>query len=425
MKPLCIIEKIFNNHSLYSFSVFDCSKNYHIISDKFETNNYTKACFDIFKILKFYDLKNEIIYDVKSLYELDLTQRFENLIQLSEHVLGEQKTRKYKELSNKIKSHIKSYKITKIDITSFDIQDLFPENLGNKLYEERAKLIYELYNNFNNKDIVNFYDNFFFKQLKTLNKVKNNKIETIGKGELNLEFSPSGSRNGRIGFKKKCINIYNLPKNKRNFIIASEKSSIVSFDFVSFQPRISIYLSGDKELKNKINNLEDIYSLFSGQREKRKIELISWMFSNYSHYEFDNILKPIRDYRKKIFDISKECGSINNLYGRQIKHNNEEENVFFHNFIASTETDMMFSIMTWLNDYLENNKDIEAKNLFPFYDSLVMEISDSDMELIYFIKDKMETFYKDIFNNEDVFFPVNIKIGSNFADLEKIEHART
>src|SRR5947208_473069 len=100
----------------------------------------------------------------------------------------------------------------------------------------------------------------------------------------------------------------------------------------------------------------------------------------------DSLLMPIFNFRKKIFDSAKQLGKILNPFGRPIFYKNEEEHVFFRNFITSCKTDYIFKTII----ELDGIKNIKSKLLFPYHDALVFQIHNSETNLIKEIKSIME-----------------------------------
>jgi DNA polymerase I-like protein with 3'-5' exonuclease and polymerase domains len=84
----------------------------------------------------------------------------------------------------------------------------------------------------------------------------------------------------------------------------------------------------------------------------------------------------------------------------------------FQNYITSLEIDCMLRIIGKIYHRLSNYK---SKIIFPFHDAVVLYIHESEMFLVEEIKKMMESFFLKSF---DTLFPVDVKIGKNFLDME-------
>jgi len=426
MKILCL-EPIINSGQIISFVLY---KNFsfshqHILNikknkiPKTYIENECKLCFDFFKL---YNTIEDVgfFYDVGILYSLK-NIKHSNIIELSNIVLGEEKTNEYKKISDKIKSHLNSYKNAKIDIKNFESKFLFPNGLLEELYRKRSEIVKDLYLNFNEPDIKEFYKNHFFKFLMHFYNISNNKLlikENENKAykdkKYRIKIHPVGAKTGRLTCFRDSINIYNMSQKARRFVLAHDNYNIVQFDYSSFQPRLAIFSTKNKKFEEKFKEVEDIYSVFNGDRNKNKLSFLAWMFSNYTNSRFDSVAKPIRNLREKICKEVDEKGKIKNFFGRILFLKDEPNNVIFQNFICSLEVDFVLNVMHSINNFLKEGK-YSSRLLFPFHDSIVFEIHDGEKFLVQEIKNRMEYFYmNDIFYNK---FPVTIKKGKNFGEM--------
>lgn len=397
------------------------------LKDKFFSIRQTDelVCFDFFNSYPFLD-KNKIIYDVKTLYDL-AGYETDDLVPLAEKVLGRSRIANYILLSKKMNAYLKSYKDSKIDYSKFSIERLLPKDLYEKICSERSAILYELYQKSEEKE---FYKTFFsvlkclfeisssplyidLNSIKEDNSRFSSLIRLLAKNDqLFLHFSAVGAKTGRLSFKKGTVSIYHLPKELRKCIVAPKDYQIVQFDFKSFQPRLAIFCTDDKDFRNKFVDVEDIYSVFPGEREKNKIEFLSWMFAKKrKHPIFDDVAGAILFFRKKLLSV-KHNDKLVNKFGRTLHCGNEEENIVFQNYITSNEVDAILTLMVSIHQSL---KDRKSRILLPFHDCIIFYIHDSEMALIKEIKNIMETKHKDLFGSS---FPVTVKIGQNFGNMK-------
>lgn len=433
-----VVEPIVNSGRLCSFTTY--SENHEFLIQHIATvpaairthteiqhyyfGDYTRICFDAFKTMDVFNFKFKFLYDVKVLYEL-AGWRFRNLIGLGTQVLGEGRMRKYTDLSDRVNAHIRSYSVAKIDYKVFSSEELFPEGLIEDLYRERSMIIMELFKRFDVEEVRDFYEKRFFDVIKHLhftslkpinlstssleNSTHFAKTLKAQGDEVRLKFNAVGAKTGRLSFKKGSLNLYNLPRPMRKYIVAPDGYDIVQFDYKSFQPRLAIFSTQEEDFKNKFENIDDIYSVFPGDREKNKISFLAWMFSLRKDELFEEHASPIQDLRTKLFYEAKKSGRLLNRFGRYMKYSGEEKNVVFQNYITSMEVDSMLSNFIKVNHLLVNKK---SRIICPFHDALLLYIHDDEKSLVLDVKEMMEQIGG--FSNK---FPVSVLSGNNWGEM--------
>lgn len=432
-----VIEPIVNSGRLCSFTIYSESHEFliqhiatvpaairtHTEIQHYYFGDYTRICFDAFKTMDVFNFKFNFLYDVKVLYEL-AGWRFRNLIGLGTQVLGENRMQKYVDLSNKVNAHIKSYNAAKINYKEFLSEQLFPEGLIEDLYRERSNIIMELFKRFDVQEVKDFYEKRFFEAIKHLHFVslKPVNLNTSSLSEdthfaktlkaqgaqVHLKFNAVGAKTGRLSFKKGSLNLYNLPKSLRKCIVAPDGYDIVQFDYKSFQPRLAIFSTEEESFKSKFENIDDIYSVFPGDRAKNKISFLAWMFSLRKDEVFEEHALPIQDFRTKLFYEAKKSGRLLNRFGRYMKYSGEEKNVVFQNYITSMEVDSVLNAFKKINKLLTNKKSHVS---FTFHDAIVCNVHKQESELIDDIRECMELGSTELGYR----FPVDVQVGSNFA----------
>lgn len=368
---------------------------------------------------------SDIFYDVKILYDLE-GQDTNNFIALANSILGTECTRRYRECVEKYDAFKASYVKSGINPDAFPLKKLWPDYVLIDAEKERKSLIQQLFDNAKEKE---FYLSFF-PALKALWEISQQPVhinaESIKEdqshystliqcntesGKLFLHFNPVGAKTGRLSFVRGTVNFYILPKNLRKCLVAPPDYNIVQLDFKSFQPRLAIFCTDSDEFKSKFSNIDDIYSVFPGNREENKLSFISWMFSNRKIDLFEKEASPILDLRKKLYNEAKSCGKLTTKFGRHIYYNNEEENVVLQNYVTANEVDATLSLLVDVHEMLKNTR---SRIIFSFHDSLVLYVHKEEMSLVKDIKDKMENENSRIFNTK---FPVSVKFGSDFENL--------
>jgi hypothetical protein len=376
-----------------------------------------------------FDQKLGFIYDVETLYKL-AGYEFRDLIHLGEQVFGEARLYRFRDLSSRIGAHLKSFREVNIDVSKYSEDQLIPAELIEKFYGERASVIFDLFLEMKDQDAIDFYKKEMFKNLVTLHaisreplnidfsaidglrahhvgSVKNHTVD----GKLNLKFNPVGAKTGRLGFKRGTVNVYGMQKAVRKCIVAEPDTQIYQFDFKSFQPRLAIFSTDDEKFKDRFRNVDDIYSLFPGERSTIKISFIAWMFSNMKNELFGEEAAPIQDLRNKLFREVEKTGRLINRFGRVLHFKEEKINAVFQNYITSLEVDAILILTRWINKVLQKRK---SRVLFPFHDAIVLQVHDEEKEIVENVKNFMQSFHSGNFGTK---FPVDVKGGHSLGEL--------
>jgi hypothetical protein len=386
--------------------------------------------FDFFKQSNIFNL---FIYDVKILYRLK-GHKVDQFIDLVKEILGEEKIKKINLLSSKLEAQINSYKNTKINFLNFNVYDAFPKQLIDSFYEERANIILELFNNFKDKEILEYYEKVFFKFICYVAETNKNEINVdlnnateecqrdlplikkhIKEKKIKVNINPLGAKDGRMTCSNGFVNLYGLKKESRRMLISCDDHYLVQMDYKCFQPRIAMSQIENEEFRNRMAAIEDIYSIFEGNREENKRNLLVWMFNDQPNETIEKEVGQIRALRKEIYENVRINKKIKNIFGRVLYFNEEEERTVFKNYIDSLEADILINVFCKIFDYLKENK-CKSKILFPFHDSIIFEINKKELDIvkkIWYIM-KYETGIE--FN-----FPVEIKAGKNLFDLKEIK----
>ena len=259
-------------------------------------------------------------------------------------------------------------------------------------------------------------------------KFENNKKYTI------LKYSDKRTITGRIN----CIdnfNPQNLPKDseiRKSIISRYDDGKIVSFDYKSFETRLSMYLSRDMDFINKnlnsdfhINTAKAIFLNEEPNTIEREIgknvnhailygggdKLLNTIISKSNINDVEDSIKrvkeflmPILDTSNYINDVYKELGYIINPFGTLIKPN--KSYAAFNNYVQSTAADIvvdkLFEIKEW-------TKDKKSSLIFQVFDSFVFDISPDEENAI-------EEIYNILYKYNDMTFEVESKGGNNYFE---------
>lgn len=231
---------------------------------------------------------------------------------------------------------------------------------------------------------------------------------------LILKYSNKKTITGRINCADKRFNPQLLPKKslEREKITSIYKGGkIAVFDFVSFETKISVYLTKDKEFIKLVSD-KDIHDMTGqilfenkggsgardlGKRVNHSIiygigdeKLNEMLFqSNVAVSKVSKVkkfLEPIIKNSKKIQEDYKRNGYIINPYKSIIYP--QKEWAAYNNYVQSTAADMVVDKLFQIKELLTGKK---SRFLYQVYDSFVFDIHPEELSLIEAVKIKLES----------------------------------
>ncbi len=343
------------------------------------------------------------VYDVKILYQLH-GHRFENFSDLCAQTLDETTMGPYKQAVNVLHGHFQSYIECGIDMSRYAVSELVPANTLSAFKDEKAHLTERLLSRFHDEPVLAFYEQFF-ERVRCLHEV--------GK-HLGLKFNFVGSKTGRLSFKRSTFNPYTLPKQKRDCIVARPSHHLCQFDLKASQPRMAIFSTDDYAFRDRVKEIQDIYSLFEGDREHNKIGLLRWMFSDQSiDTQYARVCAPITKLKRRICEDAYRDGCLCNRFHRPLRFTDEAPNVIFQRYVSSTEADALYELVQVVHERLKGTR---SRVLLPFFDAILCEFHDDERHLAGTIQELIENHFAD-----HVFFarlPVEVKVGPDYAHME-------
>ncbi len=322
--------------------------------------------------------------------------------------------------TKKLKAFLLSFATAKISMDDFCFFDMIPEKFLLEychLKNEICEHVFETYEKPKNYDL-----------LYELSKV----VEEIGARELNIDEKPLrghlstiearnffkrlqstkntplynifGTKTGRLSTMKNSFPILTMNKKFRG-ILKPNNDWFLELDFNAAELRTVLGLLNVKQPEEDIHewNMKNIFGGENISRDEAKKKIFAWLYNpNATHRTADMIYK--RDaVKEKYFDGSK----VNTIFERSIDCDDYRA---VNYIIQSTTSDLMLQQMVKIHDFL---KDSSSQIAFCMHDSIVIDFSDSDRDLVLEI---VEIFRRTIFGD----FKVNIKAGKNFAAMRKL-----
>jgi hypothetical protein len=316
-------------------------------------------------------------------------------------------------------------------ITEASLHKFSPLPLNEKYFVFLMSKFYEVLNCslIDNKDILSR----LFKKDYITNWLSNRHITFENNKKLVLKYSNKRTITGRINCVDKKFNPQLLPKNSeiRNQIISEFKGGkIAIFDYVSFETKLSVYLTKDQEFINKLNtgdlHVETSKILFNKSdisNNERKVgkqinhaiiygigndKLKSILLDNKIDVKLidkiKNFLDPIIKNSKKLSELLKKNGHIINPYNTIIYPNKDW--AVYNNYVQSIAADMVVDKLLKIKEITEKTK---SNFMYQVYDSFVFDIHPDELELI-------KTISKILEKNGKYIFDVKIRIGNNLME---------
>jgi len=238
----------------------------------------------------------------------------------------------------------------------------------------------------------------------SLAKVKHRRFLTKMKETSHYcKFNITGTKTGRLTTFKNSFPILTLDKELR-VVMAPRNDYYVELDFNAAELRTLLALQGKQQPQEDIH-LWNINNIFEGQnsRAEAKKRIFAWLYNPQSHdgacekhYNRESILREYYDSEY-----------VTTIFGKRIK---SEQRTALNYIIQSTCAENVLRQMVKVANHLKGRKSYIA---FPIHDSIVIDFSTEDSDLL---KDII-----DIFATTDLGkFLVNVSAGTNFGQLKKV-----
>ena len=332
-----------------------------------------------------------------------------------DHLLDE-----WHEKSAKLKAFLNSFKESKVSLRENCFFDLVPERFLLDFCEiknEITKYILENYEKPKNYD-------FLLQTNVILSKIKQNDLDIDADALKNrlhefkvrqfvnkldrtnkyIDFNLFGTKTGRLSTKKKSFPIMTMDKAYRK-VLRPKNECFVELDFNAAELRTLLALSGIDQPQEDLHDW-NINNIFEGNetREEAKKKIFAWLYNPEAK---DHSLDKTYDKRsvvKKYFTGSE----VKTCFDRTIPCDSHHA---LNYIIQSTTSDLLLKQMVKVDKILEGTKSFIA---FPLHDSLVIDLSLADREMV---KELV-----DIFKETELgTFRTNLSIGRNFGEMKKYE----
>ena len=334
-----------------------------------------------------------------------------------EEVCPDHLAERYSEIGNKMKAFIKSFVTAGVSLNENCFFDLVPRKflvefctIKNQICEhifateERPKNYDYLVSL--SKEIEEMKYRPLKLNIKNLSMFRADHrkfARNLNKTERSCRFNIYGTKTGRLTTTPKSFPILTLKKELRR-AIEPHNDYFVELDFNAAELRTLIALQGKPQPRGDLHewNVKNVYrGLIT--REEAKKRIFAWLYNPDSK---DYLSSRVYD-RDSVVQKYFTQGQVRTFWDKVIP---SEERTALNYIIQSTCAENVLRQMIKVSNYLKGGESYVA---FPIHDSIVLDLSEKEKERLPEIIE--------IFSNTALGkFKVNINVGRNFGQLEKI-----
>ena len=212
-------------------------------------------------------------------------------------------------------------------------------------------------------------------------------------------YSQTGTSTGRLTVKK-GPSILTLPAANRDIIVPSQKGVILQADFVSLEPRVMRYVTGQTA---PLDIYEDIrQSLFHGQIDRKVVKLATLSALYGSSYKgiakitgnaeaSKNVIRRVRQYfnvdylEKSLMNLLVEEKMLSNYYGRPLKINEIKGNILVSHFIQSTAVD---TALLGFSKLMSKMTSPDVVPIYVIHDAVIFDVPSNEVQNFLNVCDK-------------------------------------
>ncbi len=303
----------------------------------------------------------------------------------------------------KIFNYIKSIESSKINILNINLYEYIPSHLLDEYADYHNKVCEFVINNYqkpDDYDILKSLLKCLYKiSTKSINLSNDEMVEKYGNKILLHPFT----KTGRLGTCHKTFPILSLKKEDRKYILP-KNDYFLELDHNGAEIRTLLYLCDieqpDGDVYEYIN--KECYKN-SMTRDEIKKNIITTMYSGNENIGNLSKIFNIKNLKEKYYID----GNVVTPFGKKIK----SDDFHFLNYLCqSTFSYLFYFQMMKMQEFLSGKKSYVS---FPLHDSLIIDLSESDLEIA---KDIVSIYKNTIFGN----FLVNKKLGLNYLDMVKL-----
>jgi len=326
-------------------------------------------------------------------------------------------------LNQKFRSFFKAFHTAKIDLEKNCYYDMVPMTFLLDYFELKVKIIkhvaktYPRPNNYDHLcEVMKVCHDVSKKKLNVDTSVLNLKIANplVKKAKVKydnvapyIRYDIFGTKTGRLSTISRSFPIHQLDKEYRN-ILSPNNDWFVELDFNGAELRTFLALAGKPQPQVDIHdwNIDNIFNR-GIDRESAKKKIFAWLYGEVENKKAEEIYNK-ELVRSKYWDGSK----VKTYWGREIEADKHHSLSYI---VQSTFADLVLKQMVKVHKLLEGKKSYIA---FCVHDNIVIDLADDEK---YLLPEIMKAFADTEFGK----FLVNVKAGSNYGEMKKLNIKQT
>jgi hypothetical protein len=326
-------------------------------------------------------------------------------------------------LNERFKAFFRSFYLAKINLEENCFYDMVPMSFLTDYFSVKVKIIEHVAKTYPKP---NNYEHLYeiMKVCETISKQELNVDTSVFDMNVNnpeikrakmkydnlsrfIKYDIFGTKTGRLSTYARSFPILNMDREYRN-VLKPSNDWFLELDFNGAELRTFLALAGKPQPKYDIHDW-NIENIFDGDidREEAKKKIFAWLYGDNDNKKAEEIYNK-QQIRDKFWDGNK----ITTYFGRQIEADKHHSLSYI---VQSTFADLVLRQMVKVYKLLEGRKSFIA---FTIHDNIIVDLADDEKFLL---PDIVETFS----STELGKFLVNIKAGSNFGELKKINYKQT
>ncbi len=321
-------------------------------------------------------------------------------------------------VSNKLKAFIKSFNTSRVSLNESCFFDLVPKKFLLEFCYTKDLICQHVFENYEKPhnydyllELTRVIEEIRYSRLKinkknlSLYRGKHRKfIQKLNSIEPYCKFNIWGTKTGRLTTIPKSFPILTMDKEFRS-VIEPKNDYFVELDFNAAELRTLLSLQGREQPAGDMHEW-NMANVFEGKatREEAKKKIFAWLYNPDSR---DSLCEHAYGRDSLVHKYYSE-GHVTTFFNKRIP---SEKRTALNYIIQSTCAENVLRQMIKLSNYLEGCRTNVA---FPIHDSVVLDFSIEDRERLGEIVD--------LFSNTELGkFKVNVSVGSNFGNLQKLE----
>ena len=325
---------------------------------------------------------------------------------------------RWQRVSKRLKAFIKSFNTSRVSLNDSCFFDLVPRKFLLEFCYTKDLICNHVFENYQRPEnydyllsLIKIIEEIRYSKLNinrrnlSLYKAKHRKfLKKISSMEPYCKFNVWGTKTGRLTTEPKSFPILTMDKEFRS-IIEPKNDYFVELDFNAAELRTLLSLQGKSQPMGDMHEW-NMQNVFKGDitRSEAKKRIFAWLYNPESH----DALCEHAYGRDSVVQKYFTQGQVTTFWGKVIP---SEKRTALNYIIQSTCAENVLRQMIKLSNYLKGCKTNVA---FPIHDSVVLDFSIEDRGKLGEIVD--------LFSNTELGkFKVNVSVGSNFGNLQKLE----